>query len=135
MWKVASGAARETNARTASAPGATTTAIDVAPPSSAAFSTWPIIGSPPTLCSTFGMADFMRVPSPAARMIARQVRFAIVASLVRPVRGIAASFGRGYGRNMVEARARPVAIMPEVRLIRLGRQPIAARPGNVSSSQ
>ena len=30
--------------------------------------TWSIIGLPATWCSTFGRADFMRVPLPAARM-------------------------------------------------------------------
>ena len=31
--------------------------------------TWPSIGRPATACMTFGIADFIRVPSPAAKMI------------------------------------------------------------------
>jgi hypothetical protein len=32
--------------------------------------TWLSIGAPASLCSTFGTADFMRVPLPAARTMA-----------------------------------------------------------------
>ena len=36
----------------------------------AAAITWPSIGRPATSCITLGIADFIRVPLPAARMIA-----------------------------------------------------------------
>ena len=49
----------------------------------AAASTWPSIGRPPTLCITLGKADRMRVPSPAARMMTRQLRFGMALSLPR----------------------------------------------------
>ena len=39
-----------------------------------AASTWPRSDRPATACSTFGRAERMRVPSPAASTIARQVR-------------------------------------------------------------
>jgi hypothetical protein len=55
--------------RTDSCPGPVTIATSVDPASSAARTTCPTMGSPPTACSTFGVAERMRVPSPAARMI------------------------------------------------------------------
>ena len=48
-------------------PGPITTASDCGASSRASASTWPSIERPAILCSTFGSADFMRVPSPAAR--------------------------------------------------------------------
>ena len=52
---------------TASRPAPTTTTVCAAPSGSAAASTWPSIERPPTRCSTFGVAERMRVPWPAAR--------------------------------------------------------------------
>ena len=50
------------------------------------------IGSPPTGCSTFGIADRMRVPSPAARMIDNNSAIAAPFS--------AADFAAFYGSNV-----------------------------------
>ena len=98
-WMAASGATLGDEGRaTASASGPTTTAIRVAPAASAAASTWPSIGSPPTGCITFGMADLMRVPSPAARMIGK-------AGSLR------------HGGSPSAGSHRP-AIMPEIAVIR-----------------
>jgi glucans biosynthesis protein len=44
------------------------------PAAAAARATCATIGSPAMRCSTFGLALFMRVPSPAARMMERQLR-------------------------------------------------------------
>ena len=48
--------------------GPSTTTIRPAPASCAARIGQPIIGRPQIGCSTFGVSDFMRVPSPAARI-------------------------------------------------------------------
>ncbi|CDX59586.1 hypothetical protein MPL1032_270027 [Mesorhizobium plurifarium] len=58
--------------RISSAPWPITSARPVAPAASAAFTTCATIGRPAMACSTLGMALFMRVPSPAARMTDRQ---------------------------------------------------------------
>ena len=58
---------------TASASGPITTAVSVQPASRTAPSTWASSERPPIACSTFGRAERMRVPSPAASTIARQV--------------------------------------------------------------
>ena len=57
-------------------PGPTTTAVAVPPAARTAASTWASSERPATACSTFGRAERMRVPSPAASTIARQVRAA-----------------------------------------------------------
>ena len=53
-------------AATSSAPGATTPTIRAGFSRATLSSTWRIIGQPASGCSTFGSADFMRVPAPAA---------------------------------------------------------------------
>ena len=55
---------------TASPAGAVTTTMRSTPAPRRAAMTWPSMGMPATLCSTLGKADFMRVPWPAARMMA-----------------------------------------------------------------
>src|SRR4051812_35799156 len=65
---MASGAKRVTADSMLSCDGPTTTAIR-APALIDVRSTWLTTGRPPTGWSTFGVADRMRVPSPAARMI------------------------------------------------------------------
>src|SRR5690606_15686747 len=81
VWTKNSGAGAPRNgtsesaALTCSAPLPTTRASASAPEASAAAITWAAMGSPPTGCSTFGSELFIRVPSPAARMMARQLRF------------------------------------------------------------
>ena len=55
------------------ASGAVTTTMRATPAPRAAAITWPRIGRPATLCSTLGIADFIRVPMPAARMTAALV--------------------------------------------------------------
>ena len=56
------------------APGPITTAVMVPPASRTASSTCASSDRPAIACSTFGRAERMRVPSPAASTIARQVR-------------------------------------------------------------
>ena len=55
---------------TSSIPGPTTTTTRSTPAPSTAASTWRIMGWPATGCITFGRRERIRVPSPAARMIA-----------------------------------------------------------------
>src|SRR6185436_6073629 len=54
--------------------GPTTTAAALPPALETASSTWASNDWPAILCSTFGRAERMRVPSPAASTMARQVR-------------------------------------------------------------
>src|SRR5262249_8784329 len=61
---------------TASAPSPTTTAVLVPPALRTASSTWARSDWPAIACSTFGRVERMRVPSPAASTMARQVRSA-----------------------------------------------------------
>src|SRR5262245_15738562 len=62
------GAIFAASARTESMPGATTRAILSAPAVRAVSSAWPSIERQATACSTFGTAERMRTPLPAARM-------------------------------------------------------------------
>jgi hypothetical protein len=71
---LASGSTRLASVATASLSGPTTTAVAVAPASETAASTWASNDRPAILCNTFGRAERMRVPSPAASTMARQVR-------------------------------------------------------------
>ncbi len=59
---------------TAAWPGPTTTAISPPPASTAAVRTCASRLRPPIACSTFGSVERMRVPSPAASTMAKQVR-------------------------------------------------------------
>ena len=68
------GASARASRATASWPGPTTTAMSPPPAFIAAPSTCASSVRPPTACSTFGQAERMRVPSPAASTIARHVR-------------------------------------------------------------
>ena len=70
----ASGRTRLASAATASAPSPTTTAVLVPPALLTASSTWARSDWPAIACSTFGRVERMRVPSPAASTMARQVR-------------------------------------------------------------
>src|SRR5262249_28220987 len=62
------------SAATASAPGAITTAAAVQPAPRTASRTWPTSERPAIACITLGRAERMRVPSPAASTMARQLR-------------------------------------------------------------
>jgi hypothetical protein len=68
------GTTRLASAATASPPAPTTTAIVVLPALATASSTWASSDRPAIACSTFGRAERMRVPSPAASTMARQLR-------------------------------------------------------------
>src|SRR6185436_1240822 len=61
--------------------GPTTTAAALPPALETASSTWASNDWPAILCSTFGRAERMRVPSPAASTMARQVRSLTKAAL------------------------------------------------------
>src|SRR6185312_5037728 len=63
---------------TASEPGPTTTAQALIPAPRTACSTCASSERPATACSTLGRAERIRVPSPAARTIAKQVRLLIL---------------------------------------------------------
>ena len=52
-----------------------TTTVSAGASGSSASSTWRIIGRPATSCSIFGRADFIRLPSPAARTMAAKELF------------------------------------------------------------
>src|SRR5205085_7730579 len=56
--------------RTAAASWPSTTSVRCAPASAVATSTWAIMGQPARLCRALGHAERMRVPLPAARMMA-----------------------------------------------------------------
>ena len=71
---VASGSTRLASAATTSWPGPITTAVAPIPASAMAPSTWASSERPATSCMTLGRAERMRVPSPAASTIARQLR-------------------------------------------------------------
>ena len=70
----APGSTRFASAATSSWPGPTTTAVAVVPAAPTAVSTCASNDCPATACKTLGRAERMRVPSPAASTIARQVR-------------------------------------------------------------
>src|SRR5262249_1725011 len=70
----APGSTRFASAATAWASGPITTAVAVLPAARTASRTCARSERPPTSCSTFARAERMRVPSPAARTIARQER-------------------------------------------------------------
>src|SRR4029079_6470740 len=61
--------------------GPTTTAVAPQPALETAPSTWASNEWPAILCNTFGRAERMRVPSPAASTMARQVRSLTKAAL------------------------------------------------------
>ena len=66
--------AEEASARTSSRPGPTTTAMPSAFAPATLVSTCASMERPAISCKTFGRPDFMRVPSPAARTMARALR-------------------------------------------------------------
>src|ERR1700747_1536072 len=69
-------------------PGAVTTAVRAQPSGSRLASTWPIMDRPAMGCSTFGKADFIRVPLPAASMTAAALASAMIRLITcDPVRG------------------------------------------------
>ena len=67
-----------TSARTVGISGPTTTAVAVLPAAAAVVNTWPSSDLPATACITFGIADFIRVPLPAARTTVSRGREATV---------------------------------------------------------
>src|SRR5262249_15902520 len=73
----APGMTRMASAATVWLSGPTTTAVLVPPASRTASSTCPSSDRPAISCSTLGRRERMRVPSPAASTIARQLRSAI----------------------------------------------------------
>src|SRR5947209_7785255 len=77
MKTCAFGTARRTSSATVSESGPTTTATASVPAPRTAANTCASIDRPAIGCSTFGSAERMRVPSPAASTIARQVRLLI----------------------------------------------------------
>ncbi len=62
----------------AAAPSPTTTMHSSTPASSAASITWRTIGLPARGCATFGSAERMRVPCPAAMTMATQLGFTCI---------------------------------------------------------
>src|SRR5271169_1764522 len=73
----APGRTRLAAAATLSSPGPMTIAVEVTPAAATAASTCASSERPATSCSTFGFDERMRVPSPAASTIAKQLRAVI----------------------------------------------------------
>src|SRR3569623_2182367 len=93
VYTAAPGDCATTAALTASWPGPTTTAMRAAPAACEARTACPTIGNLPTGCRTLGIADRMRVPSPAARMIDN--------NSVMPAPLSTPDFARFYGSNVL----------------------------------
>ena len=130
----ACGSTRCASAATASCPGPITTAVSAMPASAMAASTCARSGRPATACRTFGTAERMRVPSPAASTIARQVRAFIeqlrgvliagrppkVATVVPGSHGLAAGVASPCV-PLSDSSANPnLLFLPSIRLRRLG---------------
>src|SRR5690606_36870744 len=117
--------------------------------SRAAAMTCESIGRPATFCSTLGSADFMRLPSPAARMTTWSALGGLCSvGMVRPWAWIPAPFyeavlvacARCSGRPLLQPAARPRKAgdepgAPGAALPRDRRHPVAAGLGRDGAAQ
>src|SRR5262245_39467197 len=112
----ASGSTRLASAATASAPSPTTSAVMVPPALRTDSSTWARSDWPAIACSTFGRVESMRVPSPAASTMARQVRSTANGPPPRgALRPPAPSYPSAPRRKRWNARGGPVNKRPDWR--------------------